>query len=223
MSTANTELMQQARESLAGKWGQAIGAFVVYMLIVIAVQLIPFAGPIISLLIGGPMAIGLATYSLALARDEDANINQLFEGFNKFGLALAAYFLMLVFILLWMLLLIIPGIIAAFSYAMTFYIIADDESIDAMEAIDKSKAMMDGYKWKYFCLALRFVGWALLCILTLGIGFLWLVPYMQVSNAKFYEDVKANYLSQQSAPVAEVETPVVAAAEEPTASEEPEA
>jgi uncharacterized membrane protein len=228
MSTANTELMQQARESLAGKWGQAIGAFVVYMLIVIAVQLIPFAGPIISLLIGGPMAIGLATYSLALARNEDANINQLFEGFNKFGLALAAYFLMLVFILLWMLLLIIPGIIAAFSYAMTFYIIADDESIDAMEAIDKSKAMMDGYKWKYFCLALRFVGWALLCILTLGIGFLWLVPYMQVSNAKFYEDVKANYMSQQAAPVAEVEAPVAeeeapaADTTEPTAPAESE-
>ena len=222
MSTANTELMQQARESLAGKWGQAIGVLVVYMLMMIAIQIIPMAGAIISLLIGGPMAIGLATFSLALARNEDANINQLFEGFNKFGLALAAYFLMFVFIILWMLLLIIPGIIAAISYSMTFYIIADEESMDAMEAIDKSKAMMDGYKWKYFCLGLRFLGWALLCVLTLGIGFLWLMPYMQVTNAKFYEDVKVNYLSQQSAPVAEVETPVVAA-EEPTASEESEA
>ncbi|MFZ4435234.1 MAG: DUF975 family protein [Flavobacterium psychrophilum] len=222
MSTANTILMQQARESLAGKWGQAIGALLVYMLVMVAIQLIPFAGAIIGLLIGGPMAIGLATYSLALAREEDANINQLFDGFNKFGLALAAYFLMLVFIVLWMLLLIIPGIIAALSYSMTFYIIADDESIDAMEAIDKSKAMMDGYKWKYFCLALRFVGWALLCILTLGIGFLWLVPYMQVSNAKFYEDVKANYMNQQAAPVADVEIPV-AVADEATSSEEAEA
>ncbi|MBP6373291.1 MAG: DUF975 family protein [Flavobacterium sp.] len=222
MSTANTELMQQARESLAGKWGQAIGVLVVYMLMMIAIQIIPMAGAIISLLIGGPMAIGLATFSLALARNEDANINQLFEGFNKFGLALAAYFLMFVFIILWMLLLIIPGIIAAISYSMTFYIIADEESMDAMEAIDKSKAMMDGYKWKYFCLGLRFLGWAVLCVLTLGIGFLWLMPYMQVTNAKFYEDVKANYLSQQSAPVAELEAPVVVA-EEPTASEETEA
>lgn len=222
MSTANTVLMQQARESLAGKWGQAIGVLVVYMLMMIAIQIIPMAGALISLLIGGPMAIGLATFSLALARNEDANINQLFEGFNKFGLALAAYFLMLVFIILWMLLLIIPGIIAAISYSMTFYIIADEESMDAMEAIDKSKAMMDGYKWKYFCLGLRFLGWALLCILTLGIGFLWLMPYMQVTNAKFYEDVKANYLSQQGATVTEVESPV-AAAEEPTASEESEA
>ena len=217
MSTANTVLMQQARESLAGKWGQAIGAMIVYMLLMIAIQLIPIAGAIIALLIGGPMAIGLATYSLALARNEDANINQLFEGFNKFGLALAAYFLMFVFIILWMLLLIIPGIIAALSYSMTFYIIADDETMDAMEAIDKSKAMMDGYKWKYFCLALRFVGWALLCILTLGIGFFWLMPYMQVTNAKFYEDVKANYMSQQAEPVADEEAP--AAEEEAPAAD----
>ena len=213
--------MQQARESLAGKWGQAIGAMVVYLLLMIAIQLIPLAGAIIALLIGGPMAIGLATYSLALARNEDANINLLFEGFNKVGLALAAYFLMFVFIILWMLLLIIPGIIAALSYSMTFYIIADDETMDAMEAIDKSKAMMDGYKWKYFCLALRFLGWALLCVLTLGIGFFWLMPYMQVTNAKFYEDVKANYISQQAEPVAEVEAPV-ADTTEPTAAAEPE-
>jgi uncharacterized membrane protein len=217
MSTANTVLMQQARESLAGKWGQAIGAMVVYMLLMIAIQLIPVAGAVIALLIGGPMAIGLATYSLALARNEDANINQLFEGFNKFGLALAAYFLMFVFIILWMLLLIIPGIIAALSYSMTFYIIADDETMDAMEAIDKSKAMMDGYKWKYFCLALRFLGWALLCVLTLGIGFFWLMPYMQVTNAKFYEDVKANYMSQQAEPVADEEAP--AAEEEAPAAD----
>lgn len=222
MSTENTLLMQQARESLAGKWGLAIGTFVVYMLLLVAIQFIPVAGAIIGLLIGGPMAIGLATFSLALARDKEANINQLFEGFNKFGLALAAYFLMVLFIILWMLLLIIPGIIAAISYSMTFYIIADEDSIDAMEAIDKSKAMMDGYKWKYFCLGLRFIGWALLCILTFGIGFLWLMPYMHVTNAKFYDDVKANYLSQQAIPVAEEDAPVADAAEPSVASEESE-
>jgi uncharacterized membrane protein len=106
--------------------------------------------------------------------------------------------LMLVFTLLWMLLLIIPGIIAAISYSLTFYIIADDDTIKPMEAIDKSKQMMDGYKWKYFFLALRFLGWALLCILTLGIGFLWLIPYVQVTFAKFYDDVKANQIKQEN-------------------------
>ena len=97
---------------------------------------------------------------------------------------------MAVFILLWMLLLIIPGIIAALAYSQTFYILAEDESIGAMDALKKSKEMMNGYKWKYFCLSLRFLGWVLLCILTLGIGFLWLAPYVEVSYAHFYEELK---------------------------------
>jgi uncharacterized membrane protein len=75
---------------------------------------------------------------------------------------------------------------------MTYYIIAEDNSVGAMEAIDRSKKMMDGYKWKYFRLLLRFFGLSLLCILTLGIGFLWLIPYFHVTNAKFYDDIKSN-------------------------------
>jgi len=67
-----------------------------------------------------------------------------------------------------------------------------------MEAIDKSKAMMDGYKWKYFCLNLRFIGWAILCIFTLGIGFLWLAPYIMVSHAKFYDDLKGESIQEES-------------------------
>lgn len=89
-----------------------------------------------------------------------------------------------------MILFIIPGLIAALSYSMTFFIIADDNSIDGFEALKKSKQMMKGYKWKYFCLNLRFLGWLVLCILSLGIGFLWLIPYVQVTNANFYEDIK---------------------------------
>jgi len=190
MGTENSVLIKQAREALSGKWGLAIGTFFVYFLIVLVVQMIPKAGPIISLLVSGPIALGLGIFSLSLARNKEANLNQLFEGFKKFGVSLGAYLLMVLFILLWMLLLIIPGIMAALSYSMTFYILADDNSIGAMQAIDKSKKMMDGYKWKYFCLGLRFLGWALLCILSLGIGFLWLVPYMHVASAKFYDDIK---------------------------------
>lgn len=198
MKTENVVLMQMARESLKGKWGLAIGTFVVYMLIAMALQIIPIVGPITSLIITGPLAMGLAIFSLAISRNQEAKLEQIFQGFNNFGTALGAYLLMVLFILLWMLLLIIPGIIAAISYSMTFYIIADDNSIGAMDAIDKSKKMMDGYKWKYFCLGCRFIGWALLCILTIGIGFLWLMPYMQVSMAKFYDDVKANSITTEN-------------------------
>jgi uncharacterized membrane protein len=172
--------------------GIAIGVFVVYLLIVLGSSIVPVVGPIASIIITGPLIVGLATFTLALSRNQDAQLAQLFEGFNNFGNALVAYLLMLLFVLLWMLLLIVPGIIAAISYSQTFYIIAEDSSIKPMDAIDKSKKMMDGYKLKYFYLGLRFIGWFLLCLLTLGIGFLWLIPYMQISVAKFYDDIKTD-------------------------------
>ena len=193
MKTENLVLMQMARKSLKGKWGLAIGTFVVYMLIIGAIQTTTEFFPLVGLLllaISGPMALGIAIFSINISRNQDARLEQIFQGFNNFNTSLGAYLLMLLFTFLWTLLLIIPGIIAALSYSMTFYILADDNSIGAMEAIDKSKKMMDGYKWKYFCLGLRFIGWSLLCILTLGIGFLWLLPYMQVSMVKFYDDIK---------------------------------
>lgn len=198
MKTENVVLMQMARESLKGKWGLAIGTFLVYLVITVTLQVIPIAGPIVSLIISGPFALGLAIFSLALSRNQEARLEQIFQGFNNFGTALGTYLLMVLFIILWMLLLIIPGIMAALSYSMTFFILADDKSIGAMEAIDKSKQMMYGYRWKLFCLYLRFLGWALLCILTFGIGFLWLLPYVQISMAKFYDDVKANPIPKEN-------------------------
>ena len=193
MKTENLVLMQMARESLKDKWGLAIGTFVVYMLIIGTIQttteFFPLAG-LLLLAISGPMVLGIAIFSINISRNQDARLEQIFQGFNNFSTSLGAYLLMLLFIFLWTLLLIIPGIIAALSFSMTFYILADDNSIGAMEAINKSKKMMNGYKWNYFCLGLRFIGWSLLCILTLGIGFLWLLPYMQVSMVKFYDDIK---------------------------------
>ena len=189
-ATTNRVLMAQARDSLNGKWGLAIGTYIVFMLIMIPIQFIPFAGFIISILISGAMAIGLAIFALSLSRKQNANLSQIFNGFQKFGVGLGAYILQTIFVMLWMLLLIIPGIIAALSYSMTYYIIAENDSIGPLEAISKSKEMMRGNKWKLFCLGFRFFGWALLCMLTLGIGFLWLAPYMFVSYAQFYDDLK---------------------------------
>lgn len=205
MNTENVVLMRMAKESLKGKWGLAIGTFVVYMLIGAGLQLVPVVGVFASLIITGPFTLGVSIFSLSLSRNEDAELAQIFEGFNNFGKALGAYVLMVLFIILWTLLLIIPGIIAAISYSMTFFILADDDSIGPMEAIDKSKKMMDGYKWKYFRLGLRFLGLALLCILTLGIGFFWLMPFMQVTMAKFYDDIKNNAVEGDSPSIADIE------------------
>ncbi|MEZ7945455.1 MAG: DUF975 family protein [Flavobacteriaceae bacterium] len=192
MVKENTELMAEARESLSGNWGLAIATFLVYGIIISIFQVIPTVGPVLVLFIAGPMLVGISMFSLSLSRGENARLEQIFEGFKNYGTVLGAYLLMVVLILLWMLLLIIPGIIAAIAYSQTFYILAEDDAISSMDALKKSKEMMDGYKWKYFCLGLRFIGWALLCILTLGIGFLWLSPYIQISYAKFYEDLKNN-------------------------------
>ena len=195
MNTNNIELMKMAKESLSGKWEVAVGTFFVYFLIIGSVQAATEYSPLMGLLtiiISGPLTLGVAIFSLNISRDRNPQLEQLFDGFKNFGTSIGAYLLIVLFVLLWCLLLIIPGIIAALSYSMTFYIIADDDSIGAMDAIEKSKTMMDGYKWKYFCLNLRFIGWALLCLLTLGIGFLWLIPYIQVSLAKFYDDIKNN-------------------------------
>jgi len=193
MSTPNSELMQISKESLSGKWGLAIGTFLIYFLIIAALEgatkNYDFIS-IITLIVSGPLTLGIAIFSLNISRDKEAKTGDLFEGFQNFGTAIGAYLLVLLFTALWTLLLIIPGIIAAISYSMTFFIIAENPEIKPMEAIDKSKEMMDGYKLKYFYLSLRLFGLALLCILTLGIGFLWLIPYANICFAKFYDDIK---------------------------------
>jgi uncharacterized membrane protein len=208
MKTENAVLMQMAKQSLKGKWSTAIAVFLTYLVILFAANLglgfLPFGdvatllSSVTTCLLVGPFMLGLAIFFLSVSRNENVSVNQLFQGFDRFGTAFGAYFLTTLFSCLWALLLIVPGIIAAISYAMTFYILADDHSIGVMDAIRKSKTMMKGYKWKFVCLQLRFVGWFLLCILTLGIGFLWLFPYAQTSIAKFYDDLKPHNLIENA-------------------------
>jgi len=191
-STHNRDLMQMAKESLRGNWGLGVLTIFLYQVVTSGTSFIPILGYIAILIIAGPMVVGFNLIFLTIARRTRADIEQLFQGFSIFGTALGAYLLTLLYTTLWTLLLIIPGIIAAYSYSMTFFIIADDPTVGANEAITRSKEMMVGNKWKLFCLYWRFFGWSLLCIFTLGIGYLWLVPYMQTTLAHFYEDVKSN-------------------------------
>jgi uncharacterized membrane protein len=196
MNTDNLTLMRASREALRGKWGIAILTFFIYTLLTTTSGTLRAHGSFLTLsstltlIIGGPLALGAAIFSLAIARGKEGNLGQLFDGFNHFATALVTYLLMLLYVFLWLLLLIVPGIIAALGYSMTFYILADDPQIKPQDALKKSKSMMDGHKEKLFYLCLRFLLLAILCILTLGIGFLWLVPYVHVTMAKFYDDVK---------------------------------
>lgn len=198
--TENKLLMQEARNTLRDNWTTPVIITLIFLAISTAAGMIPFARYAVSLIIAGPFSLGFALVSIALKRDrENLKIETLFDGFKDFERSCVAGILVSVFTSLWMLLFIIPGIIAAISYSMTYFILAEDKEISAYDAIKKSKKMMYGYKWKYFCLSLRFIGWGFLCILTFGVGFLWLQPYMEVSFLNFYDDIKNNPVEEAPA------------------------
>ncbi|WP_168119890.1 DUF975 family protein [Paenibacillus sp. HB172176] len=187
---SRSELRAAARESLFGNWGKSIAVFLIYVAITISLGFIPFFGQLVLILITGVFTLGMALYFIRLARGEDPSVSSLFEGFERFVKVFLLTLLMGIFTLLWSLLFIIPGIIAGYRYSQAYYILIDNPDISALEAIRRSKEMMAGHKWRYFVLQLSFIGWYLLCMLTLGIGALWLAPYMAATNAHFYENLR---------------------------------
>lgn len=144
---------------------------------------------IVALCIGGCMQMGWSKFHLKLQRNQQAKFGDLFSCFDRFGTGLCMALLMGLFVFLWSLLLIVPGIIAFYRYAMTPWILADHPEMGAREAIRESGRIMRGNKWRLFCLQMSFFGWALLSAVTLGIGTLWLTPYMQSAYAAFYEEI----------------------------------
>lgn len=179
---------KNAKAQLNGNWGLSIGVYILTMVILGAVSF-TFVGTI---LIGGPMMIGLTTYFVHLVRKQNNDFNDIFSGFNNFVRNFLYYLLSSIYIFLWSLLFIIPGIIKALSYSMAPYIIYDNPNIDANDAITQSKEMMKGHKWELFCLYLSFIGWLLLSVLTFGILYMVYVgPYMMTAQANFYEQLKA--------------------------------
>lgn len=205
MNTPNKVLMGQARETLKGKWKLAVKVTLVYLVIMIVAQVLPVVKYVASFIITGPLTLGLSIFWLSFSRGNIPELDEIFKGFDTWWRAIKAQLLISIFTFLWSLLLIIPGIIASLSYSMTFFILSEDKNIGVNAAIEKSKKMMYGYKWKLCRLSLRFLGWSLLCLLTLGIGFIWLIPYMWVTLSKFYDDIKNG--SPEKAPEI-VSTPV---------------
>ena len=148
---------------------------------------------IILILLCLPMSWGYSVSFLEHHREQQVDIDRLFVGYRQFGRIFVAYLLNCVYTLLWTLLLIIPGIVKSYSYALMPYILADNPKMSGEQAICRSMAMMQGNKLRLFLLHLSFIGWVLLAILTCGIGFLWLYPYIYASIAAFYEDVKKDF------------------------------
>lgn len=193
----SSEIRALARESLRGIWGRSAGHLLLLYIVLgvplYLLNLIPVAGWIVTFLASGAIMFGLYNYYLEVARRQSPGFSSFFTGFGLFGKSFLLYLLMYIFTYLWMLLLIVPGIIAALRYSQAFYILRDNPEIAPLEAIRRSKAMMDGHKGRLFVLGLTFLGWILLAILTCGIGFLWLYPYMQTASAHFHEDLRSRY------------------------------
>ena len=166
-----------------------LAIFLSVMGIIIVVALVV---SLVYLFIGSIVELGYSKFNLKLIDMQEATLNDLFDYFRHWKVAIISRLLRSVYTFLWSLLFIIPGIIASYSYAMTSYILAEHPEMSASEAIEISKKIMDGNKWRFFCLQLSFIGWDLLCIFSCGIGNLFLTPYKQVAYAGFYRDVSHN-------------------------------
>lgn len=192
-----SEMRAAARENLSGHWMEAALLIFVYVLITGSLSSIPMAGAGVSLFLM-PMGWGVTCAFLGMKRGEDdpMNINCLIVGYKDFSRIFLTLLLQGVYVFLWSLLLVIPGIIKSMSYAMTSYILRDYPELRYNGAIELSMDMMQGHKWELFYLYLTFIGWGILCIFTLGIGIFWLEPYIETSVANFYEKVKEDYLTK---------------------------
>ena len=198
----NQGYKNQALQDLEGKWGTTAITTLVYLIITGGVSYV-FTAPMgdnLSLsfstqglwtLLCLPLGWGFAVYFLNLVRQQDIRLERLFDGYKDFLRVFLAAFLVNLAVSIGFVLLIVPGIILAMMFSQTSFILKDDKEIGAVDALKKSAAMMSGHKAQYFWLLLSFIGWGILCLFTLGIGFLFLMPYMATTMAHYYEDLKA--------------------------------
>ena len=192
----NSEIRAKARQNLGGNifansWMLAlVVALINTILTSVTGSVVPFIG---SLLIYGPLMVGVYGYFLAQARQEKTpSLENMFNGFSDFGNNFVLGLLMYLFIFLWSLLFIIPGIVKSYAYSMAFYLKHDHPEYTWRECLDESQRIMDGHKGQLFLLDLSFIGWWILGVLCCGIGTLWVAPYTNAARANFYEVVKEN-------------------------------
>ena len=136
------------------------------------------------------VSVGFVIFSLHVSRDETAEIGNLFDGFGLFFRVLWLAILQGLLVFLWSLLLFVPGIIAAYRYRQALYLLLDHPEKSAWQCLRESGALMRGHKWELFVLDLSFIGWSILCSLTLGILSIWIMPYMQQTDIGYFEAIK---------------------------------
>lgn len=206
---SNSVLRKRARLALSGNWGTAIIISIILVVVNIAINyiggkvssiqtfFINFSTTSFLTILIAPLKFGVDWTFLNLVRSIEFKIESIFDPFKTdFIKCILASLLQWVYIMLWSLLFIIPGIVMGIAYSQISFILKDQPDLSITEVLVLSKKMMNGYKWKYFCMMLSFLGWAFLSILTLGIGFLWLTPYISATSAEFYNDLSGIYHSK---------------------------
>jgi uncharacterized membrane protein len=227
---SNREIKEQAKELLAGRWGNAILLNILPTLLFIGIFLVvgipillslslfsqdtattvmeglnsPDSDPnyIVSLganIIGTLFTTAVTWTFLDVLRGEKQQISPLTDAFRAFKspflLAIIVICVLItIFQSLWTLLFVIPGIIKGYSYSQSYTIYYDTyhhtgEQLGYLDSITASRRLMNGHKMQLFLLDLSFIGWHILCILTAGIGYLWLTPYIAASHAAFYDSL----------------------------------
>ena len=179
-------IKKRALDAGKGNWGILIAAFIIYGIINGAAGYTFIA----SLILYGPITTGYNALYLHRIQNRPPDIAVMFSGFSNFVNTMLLGLVNKLFIALWYLLFVIPGIIKSLSYSMSYFIMAEHPEIDQSEARRRSIAMMKGNKFRLFCLYLSFFGWIILSIFTLGILLIWVYPYIMLSTAAFYEDIK---------------------------------
>lgn len=186
------EIKRQANENFSNQYWISVGAWLLFIIISAAV---PFIG---QLLLLPPLLVGYCSFTTKIYRGRQGDVGDMFsDGFNDYGRNLGGVLWMELFIALWSLLFIIPGIIKALAYFMTPYILADSKNVPATEALKLSMRMTEGYKGEIFVMGLSFIGWAILSGITFGIvGIFYAGPYMSTSFAGLYHELKVNAIAK---------------------------
>ncbi|MBO6082350.1 MAG: DUF975 family protein [Bacteroidales bacterium] len=192
-----SEYKTAARTALRDHWGMAAVTALIYGVLTGFCHGFPALG---FFLIALPLSVGFAgTFRRLLTNGDSELVDNLFEiSIKDYLHTMATMALRSIYIFLWTLLLIVPGIIKSLSYAMVPYLVKDRPELSADQTIDLSVQMMEGHKSELFGLYLSFFGWFVLCLLTCGIGFIFLKPYVSTSVADFYEDLKAGLPTYQA-------------------------
>ena len=184
------ELMRESREKLKQHW--LIAAFIcfIYAFLVGAPSELNTYGNLLSLLLAGPLQLGMSIYFLNIFYDKPASIENLIEGFKPLLKVLLLYFLISTATLIGFMLLVIPGVIISLGLSMSYYIFIEEPELTIEEILKKSWKLTDGYKMELFILQIRFIPWYVLGILSFFVGVFFVLPWHQLTLINYYTFLK---------------------------------